>query len=381
MNDPIAELERPTSRPPAATRLPVLPRFAALVEIAVLYLGLLAIDWLQPGIDLFDFRPHPFWLPVLLLSLQYGTVSGLLAAAIAIALTAGAGFPEQNPAQTYFSYLIKIWMEPMLWIGAAVLIGQFRMRQISRKQQLAFRVAELAAQKSAIADYAQNLRAHCNALERQIAGRSDPAALQVLQALDAAYEQGLAHGASALAESFGHVIRTALPGARATLYAVDAAGLRLAASTDPAMGSTSQGTIAPSEMLYRTIVTEGIAVSVLTRDGEARLGGHGIAAVPVASIAAGRSGRGIVGMLKIDEIDPAALGASSLPALSAIARAFAPALEAGIGGSLPAPVQAVPAATGIPAPRFLRHLRWLAGSRQAQPVVDAPERPASRVNR
>jgi hypothetical protein len=50
----------------------------------VLYLGLLAVDWLQPGIDLFDFRRIRSGCRCLL-GLQYGTVAGLLAAAIAIA--------------------------------------------------------------------------------------------------------------------------------------------------------------------------------------------------------------------------------------------------------------------------------------------------------
>ena len=86
----------------------MLPPWTAIGEIVVIYAALLTADWLHPGLELSDIRPHPFWFPVLLLSLQYGTVSGLLSAMIAIALLALGGFREQTPSETYFTYLLTI---------------------------------------------------------------------------------------------------------------------------------------------------------------------------------------------------------------------------------------------------------------------------------
>lgn len=385
MNDPIADL-RASAVPPAAadTRLPVLPPLAALAEIVVLFGGLLALDWLQPALELLEFRPHPFWLPVLLVSLQYGTVGGLLTAAVAIALTVGAGFPEQNPAQTYFAYLIKIWLEPILWISAAVLIGQFRMRQIARKQQLALHVAELAGQRSAIADYARNLRAHCTALERQIAARKEPDVLLALQALDTAC--GRAGGAApAIGDAaLTHLMATILPGARASLYAVGDAGLTLIAAAGARPGAGPEPLIAAIDPLHISVVQEGLAVSVLSRDGEIRLGGKGIAAVPVRSSTDGR----VVGLLKVDSVEAWALGNALLPALATVARALAPALEAAADGR-PAHAdgesqQAATAALHGHATRFLRQLRWFGGQAPAPAAAEADAsapRPATSAKR
>ena len=334
--------------------MPVLPSLAALIEIAVLFTIIVGANWLHPGIDIADIRPHPFWIPVLLLSLQYGTASGLLAAGVAIAITAINGFPEQSTSETYFAYFLKIWIEPILWVGAAVLLGQFRMRQIARKQALITQITELAKQHETLSSYTTKLRSYCTALERQIAGRSEPNVLLALEALSATSGQ-----ASGLDQSFARVISLTLPGARATLYVADPAGLRLVAVAGTPPESDTGAWIASTHPLFRAVVAEARSVSVLTPEGETSLAKAGLAAVPVGTSTA--HGSKIAGMLKIEEIDPASFGRATLPALEAIAHALSPALEAllsqsGRVGVASAPKTAVrPEASG---PRFLRHLRW-----------------------
>ena len=92
-----------------------------------------ALDHFWPSFPtLSQMQPHFFWLPVLLLSLQYGTVSGLLAAGVAIVLTAWLGWAEQEVGENHFNYLLRISTQPMLWLVAALLLGQFRLRQIEQ---------------------------------------------------------------------------------------------------------------------------------------------------------------------------------------------------------------------------------------------------------
>jgi len=383
LEEPTATKASRAAHAAAATSLPVLPPLAALFEIAVLYSILMLGDWLHPGVELSDIRPHPFWIPVLLLSLQYGTVSGLIAAAAAIGLTASSGFPEQGPSETYFTYLLKIWIEPTLWLGAAVLIGQFRMRQIARKQELIFQVQELSSQRAAIADYARNLRAHCNALERQIAGRREGDPILVLKAVTEAYEAGVARGDAAIGETLAGAIGAALPGAQASLYTADAPGLRLAAATAGGDTGKTPALIIQTDPLYRAIVGDGVAVSVLTREGEQCLGGKGLVALPICAAAVTGSRRRIIGMLKIEAISPSALDDACLPALAAIGHAFVPALEARLNGARPAamPLAAEPAALmSAPAQRLWRHLRWWRGP-QPGTAVAAADQPAPQPTR
>jgi hypothetical protein len=363
LNDPVPNAPNAASRWRMHAHLPVLPPLIALTEIAVLFCVLVLADALYPGLELFDVRPHPFWIPVLLLSLQYGTASGLLAAVVAIGLRAWAGFPEQTGTETYFTYLVKIWIEPILWIGAAVLLGQFRLRQIGQKQELLFQVRELASQRGALADYAKNLREHCTALERRIAGRSEPGVLLALQAMDAAYAQGATATDDQIGEALTRVIGLAMPGAQASLYAADPTGLRLTARTGAGIDREIRPWIASTEPLFQAIVNEAVSASVLSAEGERRLGGAGVAAVPVFApgYATGSQSRRIVGMLKIETIDPASLGEACSPALATVARAFAPALDARAARTGQQPVEVTiqtPGAQTHPAQKIWRHLRW-----------------------
>jgi polysaccharide biosynthesis protein PelD len=360
----------------AAARYPLLPPAIALLEITVLFACILGADWLYQGVDLADIRPHPYWLPVLLLSLQYGTVSGLLAAAVAIGLTALGGFPEQSSGETYFAYFIKIWIEPILWVMAAVVLGQFRMRQISRKQVLAGQVALLTNQRAAIADYARNLRSHCDSLERQIAARSNPDVLQVLGALNTARSTGTAAAQSALQEAFSRTLHLTMPGARGTLYALDPTGLHLCAQTAAADGGSLPTWIGPNDALYRAVVGEQRSVSVQTAGGEQALAGHGLAAVPVTLTASGLTPARVVGILKIERADPTVIGSALLPALEVVAAAFAHAVDVPMPDTVTplhgAPESGASASTGGPAvapdnggQRLWRRMPWF----KAQPTT------------
>jgi hypothetical protein len=374
LKEPESEALKGIAKTPVAKELPVLPPLAALIEIVVLFVLLNAADWLHPGIELADIRPHPYWLPVLLLSLQYGTISGLLAAGVAIALAATAGFPEQTSQETYFAYLLKIWIEPMLWISAAVVLGQFRMRQIALKQELVSQVTELASQRAAIADYASNLRTHCTALERQIAGRSATDTMKVLEAMNTAQQAGQDNRSAQLDETFARVIDAALPGARATLYMADTTGMRVAAVAGVPADGHPRPWIGPTAPLFRAMMAPEGGFSILTPDGEKQLDGEGVAAVPVIV----RSGHGtsasrrLVGMLRLDEVDPAALGETTAPALAAIAHAFAPALEARLVRDGLTAVEAAPvtiSAATAEAQKGWRHLRWFRGGDPVKPTV------------
>lgn len=360
-----------STRITASARPPVLPPFAAVMEIVLAFSAIVAFGWVVPTVDVYEIRPHPFWIPVLLLSLQYGTVSGLLAATVAIALTTLNGFPEQSTSDSFFTYFLKIWIEPILWIGAAVLLGQFRMRQIAAKQDLARQVVELSSQRAAIADHAVNLRAHCNALERRIAGRREPDALRLLEALQ------LAAGArpTDLRAHFTSVVELAFPNARASLYLSDGSILRVVATCGSGSNVAAGQSFERNHALYDAIVEHGLSLSVLSADGERLLDGQGLAAVPVLHRAA--TGRDItlpaLGMLMIEAVDASLLGAPAMTGLPILAAAFAPALaamrEAGVGHD-PAVVGShhLPVATNIAAKllenrtRFMRRHQWLRAS-------------------
>jgi hypothetical protein len=355
-------------------RFPVLPPPAALLEIAVLFGLIIGLAWLT-GQDLADLRPHPFWVPVLLLSLQYGTVSGLLAAGIATAFTGLGQLPEQVVGETYFVYFLRIWIEPILWISSAVLLGQFRMRQIANKMELVRQVHELAAQRTSLATYAGKLRQRCDQLERRLAGRQEPDGLLMLQAIG----QARAAGAPGLNVAFSAVMAAVLPGCQASLFVCDQNRLRRTLMAPQPGGSGSAGLVGDGATahelqavhpLFQAVVMRGQGVSVLTAAGEAALAGQGIAAAPIRA-----DDGAIIGMIKVEAMDSHLLGPSTVGVLEAVAAALAGPLHAMLQAQdilpgvatgflppvLPAPINGVGQATvatsaAQPGGRLWRHI-------------------------
>lgn len=302
----------------------MLPPLGAVIELAALTALIFAADWMLPNVDLADIEPSPYWLPVLLLSLQYGTVAGLLAAAVATAAYIFNGFPEQAIGENLFTYLLRIWALPFLWVGASLILGQFRLRQIEMKQNLRRELDQRSAEAKSLAEYTGTLEARCKRLERQLAVNAGSEPAGVLDAL-ARFSAADAD----IAKSFDGLIRTILPGAVASLYAATPFGFSLitrSGVTDADDAGDAPGEIAANHPLARLLASERRTVSVFNKGDEAFLthngAGLGIVAHPVTAPDGGR----IVGLITIESAEPRHIDASTGSRLSVIARLAAPAL-------------------------------------------------------
>jgi hypothetical protein len=354
---------------PTRPGLPVLPPPAALVEILLLIGVPTALDyWLPAFPSLSDMQPHFFWLPVLLLSLQYGTVSGLLAAGAAIAAAAVLGFAEQEIGENHLAYLLRVWAQPMLWLAAALVLGQFRMRQIEQKQELARQVAELASQRKAISEYAGNLRLRCEHLERELVGRPAAAGADVLLALGrlASREPETARAA------LGQCLDLALGPCQASIFIRDGDQLRLAEPHGWAATAQWRRWFGASDPLFAAVVEEARPVSVLSPGDEAVLAGEGIAAVPLCAAAHGP----VIAMVKLEACQPGVLDDELVVRLAVLAAQMAPQLEE--RRLRPQAIAAV-ASAAVRAghevaarPRLWRQVRWRRGSLASDAVRKPP---------
>lgn len=315
---PAAELSSPDGRSAASkSGLPVLPPLTAVIEILLLIVLPAALDYAIPSFpSLSEMQPHLFWLPILLVSLQYGTVSGLLAAGIAIAASALLGWSEQEPGENHFTFLLRVWSQPMLWLAAALVLGQFRMRQIEQKQDLQREVAELATQRKSIAEFAANLRQRCERLEREMVMRRGPAGRDVLVKL-AHLQRGIPGQqqsnlvAEALELAFGRC--------QASIFAVSGSGVQLAESFGWPAGVQRLTALDATHPLVSAVVGDGRSVSVLEAGDEAALAGQGLAAVPIFS----RDGTRVAGFLKLEAAEPAVLDGTLAERMQVVASALA----------------------------------------------------------
>ena len=297
----------------SAIWLPVLPPVGALLELVALTALILAVDWMLPNVDLADVEPSPYWLPVLLLSLQYGTVAGLLAAAVATAAYIFNGFPEQAIGENLFSYLLRIWALPMLWVGASLILGQFRLRQIEVKQRLKRDLDQRSLEASSLAGYNKELEARCHRLERELAVTATGHPGEVLKALSHLSASG------GLETNFERFCTDVFPGAELSVFAATPFGFSCVATSGWANDAPWLTEFTATHALARSIMAERRAISVLKSGDEAILGNQGLVVQPVAS----GDGSRVVGFIKLESSGPAHIDADTPARLSVISRLIA----------------------------------------------------------
>ena len=344
----------------AQSAVPVLPPRLAVLEIAVLLVIPALLEWLWPPFpNLTTFQPHPYWVAILILSLQYGTVSGLLTAAVAIVATVVIGLPELDIGENHFAYLVRVWTQPVLWISAALLLGHFRVRQIEQRSELTRIVEELQRRTGALTSHANGLKARCDALERRLVVRPQSDATALLNSLSS-LPNAVAQGR--LPASFDAAMHAAFPGAVATLYATINGALRaVARSGQAATGSAPR--LSGNDPLVLA-VTEGRALSVTSGRDDALLSGLGVFAVPV-----GASDAGIAGVLLVESLPAGLIDQGTAGRLQTLAGVFGVALAARqptpIDQAITTPVAATEASTSadplitIPLVPRWRQSRWI----------------------
>jgi hypothetical protein len=225
------------------------PRERSLTEILSLTdawrfvpeaLGLIALIWLAriwladaaagPG-----FMPHPFWIPVLLLSGQYGIMGGLFAALAATAAFFIGGLPEQSAAQDFYDHAAIVAAQPCAWFGTALVLGGLRTLHMHQEAELREQFEQTGLMAEEMADGLERAVSEIARLEHRIA--TDHGTLAALLHSLAKLEVG---DRRSLLASIADVIRF---GVGATSFAVYLAGPR---GLEPCVGVVDGASVAPA---------------------------------------------------------------------------------------------------------------------------------------
>lgn len=139
-------------------------------ETALLFIGATIIGYIASGnADINLLFPHPFWIPVVLLSVQYGSSGGVMASVVAVVLFIALGLPAQDPHDDYYDYLIVLWKQPALWVLSAIVLGEIRTRHISERNFLFEQMQMFQEQRAAINEYCAVLENNLASLEHELA--------------------------------------------------------------------------------------------------------------------------------------------------------------------------------------------------------------------
>ena len=286
-------------------------------EAALIFLVLLGIEWVTPGhATLARIAPHPFWIPVILMSVQNGSASGLAAAGLATVLAWVAGWPAQTPQEDFYTYSLRVWREPILWIIGALVIGSQRNRQIRDRQALEERLRLTEEQRNTLGAFCSELQAELGNVER---ARATARHCPVEQALDALHD--LRTGGADWPDRLRDLATCWLGEARWSLH-LSEGGVLHPRATD---AGEERAVAVPNFLLARLHAaarTRTRPLSVFDARDAALLDGYGIFACNVRSADRGTS----LGLLIVASVEPSRLTPATAAALPILADAIGMAI-------------------------------------------------------
>jgi hypothetical protein len=269
-------------------------RVSAIVEV-VLFLGLaLAVDhFFFDGNRFRSARQHPFWIPVLLVSIQYGTNAGLLAALAATGALLIGNLPPQPISEDRFAWLFEAAKLPLMWLVAAVVLGELRVRQLRERAALRRQLEETASRERVLTDAYKRLSGVKDALETRLASQLKSAvgmyeAVRAIEKLDP----------SEVLMGMANLVRSVMNPEKFSAWLLHNGRLDLAVREGWSDQDELPTRYAPDSALFQEVVARQRVLSVANPDDAPALTGAGMVAAPIVVPDTGR----VIGMLKIEKL-------------------------------------------------------------------------------
>lgn len=275
---------------PATVRL----RRTAMVEIVAFVAALVGLDLLfWGGTGYWEVSPHPFWVIVVFVATQYGSREGLAAAVVSSAALFAGGYPEQSLTQDLYSWMFELVQLPLLWLVAAVALGELRMRQVRERDNLRDQVEAARERAGTIATAYESLNEIKSQLEVRVAGQLRT----VVSMYEAARAVETMEPAEVLTGALENV-RAVINPKKCSIYLLSAGELEAAIQHGWGRRDRLKRMFGPQAPLFREVIERARVVCVADADDEAILDGQGLIAGPLVNPDTGE----VRGMIKIEDM-------------------------------------------------------------------------------
>lgn len=284
-------------------------RISAIVETIIGLVVLLLIDAAFQGNRFYDVNPHPFWIVILLIAVQYGTNEGLFAAALATAFYLLGNVPEQPAGIDRYDFLYGVFINPILWFVVSWIVGELRQRHIRERNGLMRELDESSNREELISDSYKFVKGRKESLEIQVAGQltSSIEAYRAAKAVETLDPKAVMQGVERL-------VKSVLGPQKFSLYIfhdnkLSATILHGWNSTDPYAQE-----IDSFSPIYQAVVGQQQTLVVANEEHEEILAGQGIMAGAVYDPESKR----VVGMLKVEQMDFVSLSLNTVETFRAL---------------------------------------------------------------
>jgi hypothetical protein len=269
-------------------------RFSAIVEtIAFLGIAVLLDHFYFAGNRFWSLEPHPFWLLVALVSVQYGTNEGVFAAALSSIVLLSGKLPVQSIDTDFYAHVLHLGARPLLWLVSAVVLGELRNRHARREIDLEQQLGQSRKREHGIALAYQELKAAHEKLEVSVASE-----LRTVVSIYRAAKTLQNLSVNEVMAGAVNLVSVVLGPEKFSVYTVEGGALTLGLKRGWTTEDGYETTIWPDNPLFQTVVVGQRYVSAADAVDERVLARQGVLAGPLFQ----GEGGDVVGMLKIERL-------------------------------------------------------------------------------
>jgi hypothetical protein len=269
-------------------------RVSALIEtLAFLAVALLLDTWLGAGDRFSEVSPHPFWIIVLLISTYYGTNEGLVTAALCAIAALVGHIPEQGFNEERTAWLLRVTTDPVLWIMAALLLGEIRSGHRRRYEAVKGKLESAHQQATAITNAYEMLSEAKRTLEVRIAAQT-----QTVQSVYQASRAIQHQDTSEVLAGIPMLIRSVMAPKKFSLFLLNGSTLTATACEGWCKSDAFVREFRSSTPLFQAVVAGQQVLVVSNPSHESTLADQGILAAPLMHAETGA----VFGMVKIEQI-------------------------------------------------------------------------------
>jgi hypothetical protein len=270
-------------------------RASALLETLVMLAAMLLIDRLIGASDqFFTIQPHPFWIVVLLVAAQYGVFEGLAAAILASLALVVPSVPQFGFQDDFFSYALKLGLNPAMWLGAALVVGELRSAADRRASALSEALKQAERREQFLAAAAERLAMANRALEDRVAGQ--------LRTVASLYEASKAVdrlGPGDVILGIAGLLRAGLNPQKFSVYLLNGTTLEAVFNEGWTDEDTYRRVYDSATALYQEVVVKSRRLCAANAADAFALEDQALLAGPIKSAETGQ----VVGMLKIEKME------------------------------------------------------------------------------
>jgi hypothetical protein len=292
-----------------------------LREAIFLFVAVLVVDhYFFAGDRFWGIHPHPFFFIVLLVSVQYGALEGLVSALLATATLVVGNLPEQTFSENIYDYIFHTWHQPVIWIVASVILGGFRDRYIEERKILqkkwdhSLRQVEIFSKACEISDIERKR------LETHVSGQSS--------FLLSLHQTALNIGAVGTMQVFDNILeitQRVTKSNKCSWYVLDNAVLESNSQFGWEMDAPYSRTFNALSPLFEQVIRHKRILSITSPEDEEILAGQGMLAGPIIHPGTKK----VYGMLKIEHMDFLSLNEQSVQTFKQLCKWLGTLLDPG----------------------------------------------------